>query len=573
MTNSHPQSTMSVDASPNDPVGFSKSEKCELAEMLLAKDGKGENQQELSLSNSPETLTATQTPIQVRWKGNCQLNSEQFKTFFLKHSLLKGYKIDEDVKKAVENGDIEEYCKDLVTKLTKYAQTTGARVAARVVKVKDKAFAIVREECQRKKQGGSKDGNSEQKSFEAKLKSIPQSSKELVLQALASSDPMLYCNFIANEIHKTVLAIQTVQAVEEAKKVANEVFEAAKALQESKLESCKIDEDEMNFETTAVEKDRANSDCNSSSSQAENEDETRLDSEDDEKELLDSESTSSSQADEEEIYLETEDTELVENESNRTSSETNEDETIIDSGEDEEDLVNSESEEDREEPPIREQDDEHVIPTPPPPPPMKPMQHNKVDEIQENILELKKYQVNQLRKELNFAIARLTSEVIKSYEQACILQKHGSLSLEKSALDFIQNQETRKTFYIKEIATRVRQVLRMLSREPEVNAELQDLDETVKLLYFLQTSRNYYVDKIAVTTAINEKVGFMFNFLLPLAVFVIAVILILNGEWVGLIILVAVVLICMIKSWQAMLSAGRKRIQVFGRKKKAEKID
>ncbi|KAL9973068.1 hypothetical protein ACROYT_G019477 [Oculina patagonica] len=211
-TNSHPQSAMSLDAPPSNPDvdGFSKTESCELDEMAQTTkqgeiDAKSENQQEASLLSSPETSTIGQLPMQVRWKGKRELNLEQIKTLLLKEnfSLLKSYKIDKDVKKAVESGNIEEYCKDLVTKLTKLAQTIAVKIAERVVKVKDKAFAVVREESQRKKQDGSKDGNSGQKILEEKLKSLPKASRELALQAFASSDPMLYCNCVTNEIHKT----------------------------------------------------------------------------------------------------------------------------------------------------------------------------------------------------------------------------------------------------------------------------------------------------------------------------------------------------------------------------------
>ncbi|KAJ7357683.1 hypothetical protein OS493_023816 [Desmophyllum pertusum] len=139
----------------------------------------------------------------------------------------------------------------------------------------------------------------------------------------------------------------------------------------------------------------------------------------------------------------------------------------------------------------------------------------------------------------------------------------------------MEKQETKKTFFIKEISTRVHKVLRMLSPEPEeVNAELHDLDETVKLLHFLQTSRNYHVDKIAVTTCTtNAQVGIMFYSLLFLAFFVIALSLSLNREWFALIMFVAVTLIFVIKSWQGIFSGKKKRVEVFGRKKKAEKID
>lgn len=542
---------MSVDTPQGNLNEFSKSESCDLDKMsLTAKenemDGKSECLEEPGLLSSAETLTTTQSPTDEDWEEQCELNSDQMKILLLKTSLLNGYSIDEDVKKAIESGNIEEYCKDLVPKLTECAQNRGAKVIKVVVRLKDQAFALVREERQRKKRGKSKHGNTGQESFRAKLESLPKSSRRLVREALDNSDPELFCNHMGNEIHKTVLAMHA-QAKVDAQRVAGQVSKAAKALQESKLEtkSPKVDEGERKLEKRSGEKDIVNSDS----------------------------STSSLQADEDETYLEAKDFEPVKNESSTTSSQTGEDETTTVNSEDvEKHMANSESDEDSEKPAIG-TDDEHVIPTPPPPPSVKPMYNDKVDEIQENIMELKKYQVNQLRKELSFAIARLTSEVIKSYEQACILQKHGSLPLEKSALDFIEKQETKKTFYIKEISTRVDKILKMLSPQPEMNTELQDLDETVKLLHFLQTSRNYYVDKIAVTTATNAKAGFLFNFLLPLAFFAIVLTLSLNGEWVGLIVFLAVVLICVIKSWQGMNSANKKRVEVFARKKKAEKID
>ena len=527
--------------------GFYQSESCEVDKMSQAekeneKDGKGECLVEPGLLSSAETLTATQPLADESLEEQSELNSDQMEMLLLKTSLLNGYNIDEDVKGAIESGNIKEYCRDLVPKLTEYAQNRGAKVIKVVVRLKDQAFALVREERQRKRLDKSKHDDTEQESFKAKLESLPNSSRRLAIEALTNPDPEHFCNRMGSEIQKTVIAMHA-QAKIDAQRVAGEVSKVAKEkLRESKLKtkSSKVDGGEKKLENKIEEKDLVDSDSKTSS-------------------LL---------VDEEETFLEAKDLEPVETESKTTNLQASKT-TAADSEEVEKHVTNSESDEDSEKPAIG-TDDEHVIPTPPPPPPVKPIHCADVDGIQENNMELKKYQVNQLRKELSFAIARLTSEVIKSYEQACILQKHGSPSLEKSTLDFMEKQETKKTFYIKEISTRMEKVLKMLSPQPEMNTELQDLDETVKLLHFLQTTRNYYVDKIAVTTATNS---FMFNCLPPLAFFVIVLALSLNGEWLGLIVFLAVILICVVKSWQGMNSAMRKRVEVFARKKKAEKID
>ena len=91
--------------------------------------------------------------------------------------------------------------------------------------------------------------------------------------------------------------------------------------------------------------------------------------------------------------------------------------------------------------------------------------------------------VNQIKRELNFAISRLTSEVVTSYEQARAMQKHVPPSLNQ-IFDFTQNQEIKKTFFINEIITCVERVLNKLTTKDKVhglNDDLQDLNETVKL--------------------------------------------------------------------------------------------
>lgn len=566
---------MSVDTPQDTLSGFFQSDSCEDDEMSQTakenceKDGKNECLDEPGSLSSEETLPAVQSPDDESWKEQCELNSDQMQMLLLKTSLLNGYNIDEDVKGAIESENIKEYCRDLVPKLTEYAQKRGAKVIEVVVRLKDQAFALVREERQRERNGQSKHGDTGQESFKAKLESLPKSSRRLVREALSNPDPELYCSRMGNEIQKTVVAMHA-QAKIDAKRVAREVSKVAKGKRkERKLaekKNSKVDEGEKKIEKISDEKDLedlVNSDSNTSSLQADEDSNTSS------LQVSDEEANMSSlQADEEDTYLEAEDLESVKNEVNTASSQASEDKkTAVNSEEVEKHATNHESDEDSEKPAIG-TDDEHVIPPPPPPPPMTPIYN--VNEIQENNMELKKYQVNQLRKELSFAIARLTSEVIKSYEQACILQKQGSPTLEKSTLDFIEKQETKKTFYIKEISTRVDKIMKMLIPQSEMNTELQDLDETVKLLHFLQSTRNYYVDKVAVSTTANS---FMFNFLPPLAFLAIVLTLGLNGEWLGLIVFLAISLICLIKTWQGTNSASKKRVEVLARKKKAEKID
>ena len=229
----------------------------------------------------------------------------------------------------------------------------------------------------------------------------------------------------------------------------------------------------------------------------------------------------------------------------------------------ENEALENESDKNSEKAPIIEREDKHEIPTPPPPPPL----YSSLRDV--NVI-CTRVNANLLRKELNFAVSRLTSEVITSYEQARALQKRVPLSLDQPILDFMQNQEIKKTFFIKEIITRVHEVLSMLI--PEVR-ERQDLDETVNgLWYFLQTYKKYKVHGLSVTRVPHDKIGFLFYILLIFTLTVIALLLSLTGKNFALVVVVPVVLIFMLRWWQSVISAGWKNVQVFGRVKKSEKI-
>lgn len=183
--------------------------------------------------------------------------------------------------------------------------------------------------------------------------------------------------------------------------------------------------------------------------------------------------------------------------------------------------------------------------------------------------------VNQIKRELNFAISRLTSEVVTSYEQARAMQKHVPPSLNQ-IFDFTQNQEIKKTFFIKEIITCVERVLNKLTPKDKVHGldnDLQDLNETVKLLHTLQTSKKYEVHGVAVTRTAPDTIGLLFYVLLIITLSLIVLLLSFTGERFALIVFIAVVFVFMLKSWQALFSAGKKRVEVFGRVKKSEKLD
>lgn len=71
--------------------------------------------------------------------------------------VLNGYHINENVKKAIESGDREQYCQDLVTKLTQRTHSDLKSVFELVTKMKDQVFTIVREKNRIRKQGGNND--------------------------------------------------------------------------------------------------------------------------------------------------------------------------------------------------------------------------------------------------------------------------------------------------------------------------------------------------------------------------------------------------------------------------------
>lgn len=473
---------------------MSSTEGCALDKMPLASKENGMDKNEENQSEPVASQTTMEKVLE-----NVELDSEEregLRNFAV--SLLKGYNIEEDVKKAVDSGNIEDYCRDLAKKLEETTNAKGVTVAEGCLKFNEQALVFFKEEIERKRNelGQHDDGES----FKAKFNSLPDPVKRLVKRAWSLGDyKFKVYDCVKRVLNEDSLVFQA-KCSEEAQRIADKVLVATKAmclqLQESGSNTSCSTTDEV---VTSFEKDGGD------------------------------------------------------------------------------DLMDSKSDEDSEKPPITDQDDEHVIPTPPPPPPVKSLCRDKVDEINESILEHRKYQLNQIKKELNFAIARLTSEVIKSYEQTTALQTHVAPSLEKSPVDFMQSQETKKTYFIKEIATRIHKVLRLLTPEPEIddpNLQLEDLSETIRLLYLLQATRKYPLDKASVTTtSTNEKIKVEFYILLLLTVIGTVMALSLNGEWLALIMFMALVFVFMIKSWQGILSVRKKSVEVFRRVKKSEKID
>lgn len=499
---------------------------------------------------------------------------------------LKNYGIEKEANEAAKSGNVENYCTELAQRLEQSINEAMEDVIEYVTKFKEQVLAILREEEERGELGDVAE-NAERP--DAKFKSLPDALHNVVEQLRKlQEDREIICNRLTTAVNEYPLILQR-QITEEVARVIEKVSVAAKDLL-VKLEVREPDEESC----ASVAETGVILELGGGKELAKSE------SKDDSKDLpvaekMESEVlTSSKSIAEAAMSLEDEGDEMPRCELNDSSknpsiTERNDNQltttrSLIDEPQaatssadgDGEKLEGSESDKSSANMPVTELGDEHVIPTPPPPPPVKSLYLDKVDEINERILRHRKHQVNQVKRELNFAIARLTSEVITSYEQASALQKQNSPVLEKAIIEFLKNQETKKTFFIKEITERLHIVLRMLTSEPGVNdpnLELRNLNETVKLLHLLQSTRACHLDKISVTRIMNEKNGVLFYLLLFVGVFLIVLALSLNGEWLALIMFVAIIFIFIVKAWQGIFSSRKRKIEVFGRVKKPVKID
>ena len=499
---------------------------------------------------------------------------------------LKNYDIEKEANEAAKSGNVENYCTELAQRLEQSINKATEDVIEYVTKFKEQVLAILREEEEREELGGVAE-NAE--SPDAKFKSLPDALRNIVEQLRKlQEDREIICNCLTTAVNEYPLILQR-QITEEVARVIEKVSVAAKDLL-VKLEVREPDEESC----ASIAETGASLELGGGKELAKSE------SKDDIKDLpvaekMESEVlTSSKSIAEAAMSLEDEGdemprcqlndnsknpsiTERNDNQLTTTRSLTDEPQAATSSADgDGEKLEGSESDKSSANMPVTELGDEHVIPTPPPPPPVKSLYLDKVDEINERILRHRKHQLNQVKRELNFAIARLTSEVITSYEQASALQKQNSPVLEKAIIEFLKNQETKKTFFIKEITERLHTVLRMLTSEPGVNdpnLELRNLNETVKLLHLLQSTRACHLDKISVTRIMNEKNGVLFYLLLFVGVFLIVLALSLNGEWLALIMFVAIIFIFIVKAWQGIFSSRKRKIEVLGRVKKPVKID
>ena len=499
---------------------------------------------------------------------------------------LKNCDIEKEANEAAKSGNVENCCKELAQRLEESINKATEDVMKYVTKFNEQVLAILREEEEREELG---DVAENAESPDAEFKSLPDALHNIVEQLRKlQEDREIICNCLTTAVNEYPLILQR-QITEEVARVIEKVSVAAKDLlvklevREPDEESCaSIAETDASLELGGAKK--------LAKSRSKDDSKDLPVAEKMESEVL----TSSKSIAEAAMSLEDEGDEmprceLNDNSKNPSITERNDDQltttrSLIDEPQaatssadgDGEKLEGSESDKSSANMPITELGDEHVIPTPPPPPPVKSLYLDKVDEINERILRHRKHQVNQVKRELNFAIARLTSEVITSYEQASALQKQNSPVLEKSIIEFLKNQETKKTFFIKEITERLHTVLRMLTSEPGVNdpnLELRNLNETVKLLHLLQSTRACHLDKISVTRIMNEKNGVLFYLLLFVGVFLIVLALSLNGEWLALIMFVAIIFIFIVKAWQGIFSSRKRKIEVLGRAKKPVKID
>ena len=452
----------------------------------------GEKNEILDETTFEQTLDDTAAPtIREESQENLQ-NDPRSSLRNLGVSKLKGYDIEEDVRKAVESGDIDAYCEDLAKRLEEKALAQCARIVSRCESVTKYTLTRLEE-----KQVKAKLGKKEVESLKAKINSLPVPVKRFVNEVRSFAENKKLSDAIKIIMKEDMKAFRE-NTAEEARSIAQMVLNAANAFSDGKHQESESD---LTIETSD-EVAAAN--------------------------------------DEED-----------ENKGNET--------------------VEKEQDEKSEKGPITEQEEEydHVIPNSPPTPPI-------YSSFRDVNMHFTREDVNQIKRELHLAISRLTSEVITSYEQARAMQRHVPPSLNQIFVDFTRNQEIKKTFFIKEIITCVEKVLNKLTPEPKVHDldnDLQDLNETVKLLHTLQTSKKYEVHGVAVTRTAPNTIGLLFYVLLITSLSLIVLLLSFTGERFALIAFVVVVFFFMLKSWQALFSAGKKRVEVFGRVKKSEKLD
>ena len=148
--------------------------------------------------------------------------------------------------------------------------------------------------------------------------------------------------------------------------------------------------------------------------------------------------------------------------------------------------------------------------------------------------------------DIKSAVAKLTTQVMDSYENACALKAEGTLMLNKGVVHFLETQEVKKTFYLKEITSATSELAEALMEDP---TEFRKLQETVQTLYDLQT-REVYFTRSSSNSMKCTKVGVGVYTSAVFGVVAVGLALGFNGEWMALLFFGLVIMFCVFLSWR-----------------------
>ena len=143
-------------------------------------------------------------------------------------SKLRGYDIEEDVRKAVESGDIDAYCQDLAKRLEEIALGQCARIVSRCESVTKYTLTLLEE-----KQMKAKLGKKEMESLKAKITSLPVPVKSFVNEMRSYAENKKLSDAIKMIMKEDMKAFRE-NTAEEARSIAHMVLSAANAFCDGK---------------------------------------------------------------------------------------------------------------------------------------------------------------------------------------------------------------------------------------------------------------------------------------------------------------------------------------------------
>ena len=195
----------------------------------------GEKNEMLDETTFEQTLDDTAAPtIEEESQENLQ-NDPRSSLRNLGVSKLKGYDIEEDVRKAVESGDIDAYCEDLAKRLEEKALAQCARIVSRCESVTKYTLTLLEE-----KQMKAKLGKKEVENLKAKINCLPVPVKRFVNEVRSFAENKKLSDAIKIIMKEDMKAFRE-NTTEEARSIAQMVLNAANAFLDGKHQESESD--------------------------------------------------------------------------------------------------------------------------------------------------------------------------------------------------------------------------------------------------------------------------------------------------------------------------------------------